>query len=108
MFQQEKGPFIPTLRLVHQYPTILPVITVDFGAIPYVLRGVNMAGVGIYGDIPDNLQVGDFVAIKGQEQTHACAIGRMTRSTDDIRNQPKGMCIDTLHVIGDGLWDQTK
>ena len=27
---------------------MLPKIVVDYGAIPFVLRGVNMAGVGLY------------------------------------------------------------
>ena len=38
-FQSRTGPYIPTLRLLHRFPDILPKYTVDRGAIRFVLSG---------------------------------------------------------------------
>jgi PUA domain protein len=35
---------------------------------------------------------------------HAVAIGKMKLSTDDIKKKNKGVGVDTLHYLCDGLW----
>uniref|UniRef100_A0A5F8GLN0 MCTS1 re-initiation and release factor n=1 Tax=Monodelphis domestica TaxID=13616 RepID=A0A5F8GLN0_MONDO len=46
-FRQREGPFLPTLRLLHKYPFILPHQQVDKGAIKYVLSGANIMCPGL-------------------------------------------------------------
>ena len=41
-YQQRDGPLMPTLRLVHKYPTMMPAVQVDKGAIKFVLKGANI------------------------------------------------------------------
>ncbi|KAJ2063864.1 translation machinery-associated protein 20, partial [Coemansia sp. S2] len=41
-FQHFNDPITPTLRLLHQYPEILPRVQVDRGAIKFVLSGANI------------------------------------------------------------------
>ena len=41
-FQQRDGPWYPTLRVLHQYPFIMPKMQVDRGAIKFVLKGANI------------------------------------------------------------------
>jgi malignant T-cell-amplified sequence len=48
LFQHRDGPIAPTLRLVHQYPTLpLNRVTVDRGAIPYLLGGAHIMCPGL-------------------------------------------------------------
>lgn len=41
-FNQRDGPFFPTLKLVHKFPTMMPAMQVDKGAIKFVLSGANI------------------------------------------------------------------
>ena len=41
-FRQREGPWCPTLKLLHQYPFMLPHERVDKGAIKFVLSGANI------------------------------------------------------------------
>lgn len=46
-FQHYDGPWYPTLRLLHQYPDLLPKLQVDRGAIRFVLSGANIMCPGL-------------------------------------------------------------
>jgi PUA domain protein len=41
-YNQDNGPFLPSLRLVHKYPTLITRMQVDKGAIRFVLAGANI------------------------------------------------------------------
>lgn len=41
------GPFYPTLKLLHKYPTMMNKIQVDKGAIRFILGGANIMCPGI-------------------------------------------------------------
>ena len=48
LFQHRDGPILPTLKLVHQYPTLeFTRVTVDAGAIPFLLGGANIMCPGL-------------------------------------------------------------
>jgi len=46
-FQVRDGPFVPTLRMLHQFPDMLPKFRVDRGAIRFVLAGANIMAPGL-------------------------------------------------------------
>merc|ERR1719198_1381191 len=46
-FQQRDGPWLPTIRVVHQYPSMMPKMQVDKGAIKFVLRGATVMCPGL-------------------------------------------------------------
>ena len=41
-YQQRDGPMIPTLRMLHRFPQMLPAQTCDRGAIKFILSGSNI------------------------------------------------------------------
>ncbi len=47
------------------------------------------------------------VAIYAEGKEHATAIGLTKMSTSDIRSINKGIGVDTLHYLNDGLWKTT-
>lgn len=53
----------------------------------------------------ENLDVDTIVAIYAEGKEHALAIGKLTMSTDDIKSKNKGIGIELLHYLGDGLWN---
>jgi PUA domain protein len=46
-FQERDGPWFPTLRVLHQYPDMMPKLRADQGAIKFVLSGANIMCPGL-------------------------------------------------------------
>lgn len=46
-FQERDGPWVPTLKVLHQYPEAMKRLRVDKGAIKFVLSGANIMCPGL-------------------------------------------------------------
>ena len=105
-FQCRQGPFIPTLRLLHRFPDILPKYQVDRGAIRFVLSGANIMAPGLTskGGKMDDVPAESVVAIMAEGKEHACAIGITTMSSKQILTENKGIAVENTHWLNDGLW----
>lgn len=118
IFQSRDGPILPTLRLVHQYPDLeFRQVTVDQGAIPFVLGGANIMCPGLTnpgGEMPEDeegkpgLEKGDGVVIYAEGKEYALAVGVMTMSSAEIRTKNKGTGIEVAHFLGDGLFQTSE
>lgn len=107
--QHDTDDIIPTLNLVQKYPTILPSVRVDRGAIKFILGGANIMCPGLTSkgaQLPDapGLDKGQVVAVYAEGKEHALAIGRLTMSTEEIKSVNKGIGVDLIMYLGDGLW----
>ncbi|XP_075851687.1 malignant T-cell-amplified sequence 1-like [Microcebus murinus] len=105
-FRQREGPFYPTLRLLHKYPFILPHQQVDKGAIKFVLSGANIMCPGLTspGAKLDPAAVDTIVAAMAEGTQHALCVGVMKMSAEDIEKINKGIGIENIHYLNDGLW----
>lgn len=112
-FQHRDGPILPTLKFVHKYSKVeFTRVTVDQGAIPFLLGGANVMCPGLTnagGKMPPDgeelgLKKGDGVVIYAEGKELALAVGFMTMSSRDIRKKNKGNGIEVSHFLGDGLW----
>lgn len=105
-WNQRDGPWLPTLRLLHKYPSMMPKMQVDKGAIKFVLRGANIMCPGLTspGGAMEDVPVGACIQITAETTVNACAVGIMTMSTEEIREKKLGQCIDHIHFLNDGLW----
>ena len=113
-FNVRGGYFLPTLRVLHQFPTLLSPWQVDEGAIRFVLAGANIMAPGFTseGGLKNEvrsvknvkLNVGDPVAIYAEDRKHALAVGFALKSSDEIIEDPKGLAVENLHYISDELW----
>ncbi|XP_014288912.1 malignant T-cell-amplified sequence 1 [Halyomorpha halys] len=105
-FRQREGPWMPTLRLLHKYPFMLPPEQVDKGAIRFVLSGANIMCPGLTSpgakmiDAPKDT----IVAVMAEGKQHALAVGITALSTEDIAKVNKGVGIENCHYLNDGLW----
>jgi PUA domain protein len=109
-FNHRDGPFFPTLKLLHKYPSMMKRMQVDKGAVRFVLGGANIMCPGFTskgGALPDNIDRDQPVAIYAEGKQHAMAVGLTKMSTDEIKNINKGIAVDNIHYLMDGLW-QTK
>lgn len=106
-FKQRDSPYYPSLKLVHQYPDICPTVQVDRGAIKFVLSGANIMCPGLTspgGIIPETIQSEQVVVVKAENKEHALAIGLTKMTGVDIKKVNKGIAIETIHYLNDGLW----
>lgn len=100
---------VPTLRLVHKLPRdAFPWVQVDRGAVKFVLGGANIMCPGLTskgGYVPEapGYEKGTVVAIYAEGKEHALAVGKLTMSTETIRNENKGIGIEVINYLGDGL-----
>jgi len=101
LFQQRDGPILPTLKLVHKYPGLkFKSVTVDKGAIPFLLGGANVMCPGLTnpgGEMPPDGETqdaqgfdvpgvakGEGVVIYAEGKEHALACGVMTMSSAEM------------------------
>mmetsp|Transcript_52804 Transcript_52804/g.150538 ORF Transcript_52804/g.150538 Transcript_52804/m.150538 type:complete len:181 (-) Transcript_52804:128-670(-) len=105
-WQQRDGPWLPTLKLLHKYPSMMPKMQVDKGAIKFVLRGASVMCPGLTsaGGRMEDVEAGACVQVTAEGTVHACAVGVMTMGTQELREVNKGICIDHMHFLDDGLW----
>jgi len=105
-FRQREATWVPTLRLLHKYPFILPWQQVDKGAIRFVLSGANIMCPGLTspGAKMTNSPKGTVVAIMAEGKQHAVAVGITVMSTNDITKVNKGIGVESYHYLNDGLW----
>jgi PUA domain protein len=100
-FQQRNGSVLPALKLVHHYPTLeFTSVTVDKGAIPFLLGGANVMCPGLTnpgGALPEDglekdangfdkpgLEKGAGVVIYAEGKEHALAVGVMMMSSAEV------------------------
>ncbi|KAI0797801.1 hypothetical protein C8Q75DRAFT_739734 [Abortiporus biennis] len=113
-FQHFDGPFYPTLRLLHKYPFILPMVRVDRGAIRFLLAGAHMMCPGMTsagGYLPPAdaaLPADKPVAIFAEGKEHAVGIGITKLGTEEIKKVNKGVGVETVTYLGDDLWSLQK
>ncbi|KAK7097257.1 malignant T-cell-amplified sequence 1-like [Littorina saxatilis] len=105
-FRHRDGDLYPTLKLLHKYPFILPHMQVDKGAIGFVLSGANIMCPGLTspGARMTRVDKDTVVAIMAEGKDTAIAIGLTKLSTDDIISKNKGVGVENIHFLNDGLW----
>lgn len=102
-FQSRETPLIPTLRTLHKFPFLLPVLKVDIGAVRHVINGADIMVPGIRG-IDDGVEDGSIVGVFAEGKQHAIAVGVSKYSGGELRNRAKGIAVENSHYLGDGLW----
>lgn len=63
-WQHFKSPLLPTLPILHLYPSMLPKVQVDKGAIKFILSGADVMAPGVLskgGNLPLSLKEDDYV-----------------------------------------------
>lgn len=107
MFYQQFDELYPSLKMVHEYPSAFPRVQVDRGAIKFVLSGANIMCPGLTSpgaSLPEPLSKDSIVAIYAEGKENALAVGKLIMSTDEIKSVNKGIGIELVHYLGDGLW----
>lgn len=96
---------VPTLKTTIE-KNFLKKITVDMGAVKYVISGADVMRPGIV-KIDDNIKENEVIVIVDETHSKPLAIGIALSSSEGIREQKQGKSIKNLHYAGDKLWENT-
>ncbi|KAJ3065348.1 hypothetical protein HDU98_011279 [Podochytrium sp. JEL0797] len=110
-FNYFDGPYFPTLRLLHQYPDILPRFQVDKGAIKFIIAGADIMCPGLTSKgakMDAGVPAETPVAIYAEGKEHALGLGWTKMSTEEILTVNKDVGVQNMHSLYDGLWAETK
>ncbi|KAJ0078972.1 hypothetical protein Patl1_22344 [Pistacia atlantica] len=131
-FNIRDGPYMPTLRLLHQYPNIMKKLQVDRGAIRFVLAGANIMCPGltspggaldeeveaetpvVHTVLPLFLGLCYFALGHNGRGKAACSCYWIYKDVSKGHIQliifsyrkaiNKGIGVDNMHYLNDGLW----
>ncbi|MBN2368377.1 DUF1947 domain-containing protein [Candidatus Woesearchaeota archaeon] len=103
MFFHSEGKIIPTLKMLLKHGCLRK-ITVDMGAVPFVVKGADIMRPGIVG-IQEGIQKGEVVVIVDEKHSKPLGIGQAMFSAEDMEKLDKGKVIRALHYVGDEIWN---
>ncbi|MFC1752931.1 DUF1947 domain-containing protein [Thermoproteota archaeon] len=104
-FFYHEGKISPTLKLLlkHEFP--IKKVTVDMGAVKFVVSGADIMRPGIT-DFGKDIEKDDLVAIVDQNNHKPMAIGQMLFSGAEAEAMTSGKVVKSVHYVGDALWTQ--
>ena len=93
---------VPTLKLLQQ-KEILKSITVDMGAVKFVINGADIMRPGIV-EIADGINKNDFIVIVDVNNGKSLAVGIALLNSEEMQSTTGGKVIKNIHYVGDELW----
>ncbi len=101
-FIQEGKPFL-TVRGLLKYNATRSFVTVDMGAIRFVINGADIMGPGIV-EADVNIQPGDLVWVRDEKNRKPLAVGQALITGEEMIAKKPGKAIKSILFVGDKLW----
>ncbi len=115
IFESEKKLYLVRKKGITYFPLlkdeiILPVlhsVSVDMGAVKFVVNGANVMRPGIV-SFTGEFKKGDIIVVREQSHQKAIAVGRAVDDRSTIEAMKKGPAVENMHWVGDKLWETSK
>ncbi len=104
IFFEEEDRLLPTLHAILRGVILIPTVTVDMGAVRFVVNGADIMRPGIT-KVSDGIKQGSVVAIIDERHGKPLAVGVSKLSTEEMRAATEGKVIMSKHHVNDALWD---
>ena len=95
-------PFL-TIRGILEFGAQKGYLTVDMGAVPYVVNGADIMAPGITGG-DTSLKESDLAWVRDENNGKPLAIVQLLKDMEAILNDRQGKVARNIHHIGDKLW----
>ncbi|HLE97853.1 MAG TPA: RNA-binding protein [Candidatus Thermoplasmatota archaeon] len=79
-------------------------VTVDMGAVKFVVNGADVMAPGIVEADP-GIRPGDLVWVRDERNKQPLAVGEALLAGASMPRGPKGKAVKSLHYLGDELWN---
>lgn len=103
IFFEYEGRMFPTLRALLDGLIDVPRVTVDMGAVRFVVNGADIMRPGIT-EIDDRVKENGIVVIVDETHGKPLAVGVSMMSAEPLRAASGGKVIKSIHHINDNLW----
>ena len=107
LFFESKDAIYPTLHALLKEMIVIPKVSVDMGAVRFVVNGADIMRPGIT-NIEDGINEGSIVAIVDERHGKPLAVGISTLSSEELRAATSGKVIKSVHYVNDDLWNFSK
>ncbi len=92
---------VPTLKYLLK-AMILPTVTVDMGAVKFVVNGADIMRPGIV-DI-GTFDSGEFIVIIDVNNKMPLAVGIANMDSSEMESVSSGKVVKNIHYVGDEIW----
>lgn len=103
----DKDTVLPTVRGLLAFGAKDRYVTVDKGAVGFVIKGADVMSPGIV-DADPAIAPGDVVWVREESHLQPLAVGRALIPGPEMVASKKGKAVKTLHHLRDKLWDITQ
>jgi len=100
---EKDGQWFPSLKILLKQSSLLPYLTVDKGAIKFVVNGADIMRPGV--TAAQDFKEGDFVCVVDEGYAKPLAVGQALFSSNELLAKTTGKVVKTLHFIGDEFWN---
>lgn len=97
-----EGKIFPTVKGALKLNPARRRVTVDPGAVKFIINGADTMAPGIV-DADPAIKIGDLVIVVEQAHGKALAIGRALMPGKDMPGG-KGKAVKSIHYVGDEIW----
>jgi len=104
LFFEEEKIMIPSLRALLAGIVKIPKITVDMGAVKFVVNGADIMRPGVT-NIDATIKQGSVVAIVDETHGKPLAVGIAKMDAHEMQESSGGKVVMSRHHVGDALWE---
>ncbi len=94
---------VPTLKQLLK-ENFLKKITVDMGAVKFVVKGADIMRPGIT-EIEEGIKKDSIIVVVDENNQKPLAVGRCLLGSEEIKESSEGKVIKNLHYVGDEIWN---
>jgi malignant T-cell-amplified sequence len=94
--------WLPHLKLLLKN-NFLPKVTVDMGAVKFVVNGADIMRPGITN--LEDFEKDDFIVIIDETHKKPLSVCKASFSSEEIKTMNQGKVLQNLHYIGDEYWN---
>ena len=94
----------PSLRTILDRGLEIRWVEVDEGAVRFLANGADCMAPGVTGADP-GIAEGDWVYVRDSKHQRPLSVGIATMIGPEMIIADKGKAIETLHYVGDKIWD---
>jgi PUA-domain protein len=94
---------LPTLKFLQTHETTLKQITVDMGAVKFLVNGADIMRPGIV-DIDDGIEKDEFIVIIDENNKKPLAVGQAIIDSLEMETAKSGKVVKNIHWVGDEIW----
>lgn len=105
-FAATKDGLIPTL-FFEKALSVLPRITVNMGAVPFVCNGADVLAPGVV-KIEGAFAAGDLLSVVDERHGKPLAVVSALVDSQAASDMKRGKVAGNLHYVGDALWNMLK